>query len=428
MAKPNVVTNASTGMNQVDTSNKEKGKNMGNVISLKKDTSQNKKSPTAKSVTRTVPLKGYNAFNEFLVPEMRQSIDEVKENGDLDRYRKVLQECVVKQYNKGKESTLLTCLSLHFVKSSIINSKDWLIDNAKNENDSKVDVEELKKNIFNSIQVGSYTPQTLNRMVSVGADRRIYDNADKMPNGWGTLYELTRLDDKTFNSALEDGRINENMTRREASVIRYGYDTTAKKDVSLAFPKPSDQLVGKTAKEIKDSDKLTRLKKMVRVAVIYAPEIEAREFNEKLREFVEGQDNFMSDTFARTDTQKQVDQLGTASATRIVDTGIKIKDKDRESLSENTRRFLDNFVTIEKNSVNGSETQRYVDSKKVSKALLSQEGRDFIRDVLSDNEYPKVNNKKTNRLLMMFDNPDLIGAPEDKIIERFNSDEKTKLA
>ena len=41
-----------------------------------------------------------------------------------------------------------------------------------------------------------------------------------MPNSWGTLYELTKLDNATFARALERGAIHAEMERRDALGLR----------------------------------------------------------------------------------------------------------------------------------------------------------------------------------------------------------------
>ena len=59
---------------------------------------------------------------------------------------------------------------------------------------------------------------TANKLMAIARDRRLTnsEHVQNLPNSWGTLYELTKLDSETFAKALEDGTIHAEMERREA--------------------------------------------------------------------------------------------------------------------------------------------------------------------------------------------------------------------
>ena len=63
---------------------------------------------------------------------------------------------------------------------------------------------------------------TANKLMAIARDRRLInsEHVQNLPNSWGTLYELTKLDNATFAKALEDGTIHAEMERREALGLR----------------------------------------------------------------------------------------------------------------------------------------------------------------------------------------------------------------
>lgn len=76
------------------------------------------------------------------------------------------------------------------------------------------------RELENDIVLGKRTIQKLKR---VAADMRIEKHKDKLPVSWGTLYELTKLDDKTFNEGVKKGVINCKTQRKEIiSLIKPG--------------------------------------------------------------------------------------------------------------------------------------------------------------------------------------------------------------
>lgn len=63
---------------------------------------------------------------------------------------------------------------------------------------------------------------TANKLMAIARDPRLSnsEHVQKLPNSWGTLYELTKLDNATFARALEEGAIHAEMERREVVGLR----------------------------------------------------------------------------------------------------------------------------------------------------------------------------------------------------------------
>lgn len=60
-----------------------------------------------------------------------------------------------------------------------------------------------------------FTARTAQRLIAIAQDERLTTHVSHLPNHWGTLYELTRLDDDTFKARLNDGTICADMERRD---------------------------------------------------------------------------------------------------------------------------------------------------------------------------------------------------------------------
>jgi hypothetical protein len=60
---------------------------------------------------------------------------------------------------------------------------------------------------------------TAQRLMKIAADSRLANRAHVplLPPSWGTLYELTKLDDDTFDQRLRDGSINPEMQRKDVA-------------------------------------------------------------------------------------------------------------------------------------------------------------------------------------------------------------------
>lgn len=55
--------------------------------------------------------------------------------------------------------------------------------------------------------------RNLNKAVKVAGDKRIQNNADRLPNAFSALYSLTSLDDEQFDKLLEDENVTAKITR-----------------------------------------------------------------------------------------------------------------------------------------------------------------------------------------------------------------------
>ena len=182
--------------------------------------------------------------------------------------------------DKTKVGNLELCRAYAFVKDQAYACKEIFDDYRPTKTLSKKETPKkdasLEK-IWNTLDilVGSKTRQTVNRMVAVGNDTRIFMNKEKMPASWGTLYELTRLDDIQFKVALDDGRINPSMTRSEALDIRYPYGK------GKSFRKKNE-----LPQEVKAglANKKTPSKQWVKLGTVYAGVREIDKVYELLRE------------------------------------------------------------------------------------------------------------------------------------------------
>jgi Protein of unknown function (DUF3102) len=77
--------------------------------------------------------------------------------------------------------------------------------------------------------IGSDLPfdaSTAQRLMKIARDPRIRKAArvQVLPMAWGTLYELTKLPDATFEQAISSGRIHPEMTRKNVVTIGRGPD------------------------------------------------------------------------------------------------------------------------------------------------------------------------------------------------------------
>lgn len=67
-----------------------------------------------------------------------------------------------------------------------------------------------------------FSPNTARRLMTIAADPRFRNTANqsRLPNSWGTLYELTKLDGPTFTTKLADGTIRPDMMRKDILRLR----------------------------------------------------------------------------------------------------------------------------------------------------------------------------------------------------------------
>jgi hypothetical protein len=81
---------------------------------------------------------------------------------------------------------------------------------------------------------------TAQRLMKIAADSRLANRAHVplLPPSWGTLYELTKLDDDTFDQKLRDGSINPEMQRKDVARAT-GKQVSASDGTGKARSKPS---------------------------------------------------------------------------------------------------------------------------------------------------------------------------------------------
>ncbi|HWX36746.1 MAG TPA: MT-A70 family methyltransferase [Steroidobacteraceae bacterium] len=62
-----------------------------------------------------------------------------------------------------------------------------------------------------------FGPRTATRLMAIGRDSRLTNrtHVSVLPNSWGTLYELTKLDDDQFQAKIADGTIRPEMERKD---------------------------------------------------------------------------------------------------------------------------------------------------------------------------------------------------------------------
>jgi N6-adenosine-specific RNA methylase IME4 len=84
--------------------------------------------------------------------------------------------------------------------------------------------DELKRGEFLEMieQKLPFKARTAQRLMAVASDERLSNatHGPHLPPSWRTLYELTKLDDKTFSKALTEGKIRSDMERSEVAEIR----------------------------------------------------------------------------------------------------------------------------------------------------------------------------------------------------------------
>lgn len=64
-----------------------------------------------------------------------------------------------------------------------------------------------------------FNRKTAHKLMAIAADDRIVSHGRQLPAAWTTLYELTRLPDKTFDAKLKDGTINPRMERKHVAAL-----------------------------------------------------------------------------------------------------------------------------------------------------------------------------------------------------------------
>jgi len=77
-----------------------------------------------------------------------------------------------------------------------------------------LDNDEFKALIRDQLPFGKRTAE---RLMAIAADPRLSaaTHVSLLPPSWGTLYEITRMDDDTFATKVADGTINPGMDRKD---------------------------------------------------------------------------------------------------------------------------------------------------------------------------------------------------------------------
>ncbi len=87
------------------------------------------------------------------------------------------------------------------------------------ESKTKLGDDEFENMVRDSLPFGKRTAE---RLMAIAADERLTGSAahvSLLPPHWGTIYELTKLDDAELHKHFEDGTINPDMERSEAAGI-----------------------------------------------------------------------------------------------------------------------------------------------------------------------------------------------------------------
>lgn len=90
--------------------------------------------------------------------------------------------------------------------------------------------------VSNALPFGSSTGR---RLIAINNRFAAFSNrahVHTLPSSWGTLYELTKLDECAFAAAIEDGRINPEMQRKDVKSIREGAGHERDGSTSQASP------------------------------------------------------------------------------------------------------------------------------------------------------------------------------------------------
>jgi hypothetical protein len=65
-----------------------------------------------------------------------------------------------------------------------------------------------------------FTSSTARKLMIIAESQIVCAHVHKMPPSWGTLYELTKLDDEVLRTAIKDGRVNPKLQRKDVRVLR----------------------------------------------------------------------------------------------------------------------------------------------------------------------------------------------------------------
>jgi len=119
-------------------------------------------------------------------------------------------------------------------------------------NRAKVEFRDKEKNnknkLFNLLcesigyQKGANDP-TIKKYVRIGESaERFRPYIDRLPNSWTTLYEITQLDSKTFEDAIDNGTINIKMIGRDVKTLKQQSNPKTTKRIADKSKKPIIQI------------------------------------------------------------------------------------------------------------------------------------------------------------------------------------------
>src|SRR5438105_1905289 len=77
--------------------------------------------------------------------------------------------------------------------------------------------QELARDEFKSLPFDSSVARKLQ---CIAGNSVLCAHVHKLPPAWGTLYELSKLEDGALRAAIEDGRVNPKMERKDALALR----------------------------------------------------------------------------------------------------------------------------------------------------------------------------------------------------------------
>ncbi len=66
----------------------------------------------------------------------------------------------------------------------------------------------------------SFSKRTADRLIAIGRDSRLKTHVSQLPPSWSTLYEITRLNDKQFQSAIDDGVVCPSVERKTIKELK----------------------------------------------------------------------------------------------------------------------------------------------------------------------------------------------------------------
>jgi N6-adenosine-specific RNA methylase IME4 len=79
-----------------------------------------------------------------------------------------------------------------------------------------------------------FNVSTAQRLMKIAADERVRTYLPQLPPVWTTLYEITKLDDETFEVYVADGTINSGMSNNRAIATALKKEKRAKRERALA--------------------------------------------------------------------------------------------------------------------------------------------------------------------------------------------------